>query len=109
LNKAILDKIVDGYTRESGVRGLEKQVAKVVRYAAKSIAMEENYKINPAPKDLVEILGPEKVHRDIYENNHVAGVVTGLAWTSVGGIFFLLSLQFLMEKGNSLLLEIWGR
>ena len=46
LNKAVLDKMVEGYTRESGVRGLEKQVAKAVRYAAKSIAMEENYKIN---------------------------------------------------------------
>lgn len=100
LNKAILDKIVDGYTRESGVRGLEKQVAKVVRYAAKSIAMEENYKINPAPKDLVEILGPEKVHRDIYENNHVAGVVTGLAWTSVGGDILFIESAISDGKGQ---------
>jgi len=72
LNKSVLDKIVEGYTRESGVRGLEKQVAKAVRYVAKSIAMEEPYKKNPVSEDLVEILGPKKVHRDLYENNHVA-------------------------------------
>ena len=100
LNKAILDKMVEGYTRESGVRGLEKQVAKAVRYAAKSIAMEEDYKINPAPEDLVEILGPEKVHRDLYENNHVAGVVTGLAWTSVGGDILFIESAISEGKGQ---------
>ena len=92
LKKAVLEKIVEGYTRESGVRGLEKQVAKAVRYAAKSLAMEEDYTINPDTTDLVTILGPAKVHRDLYENNHVAGVVTGLAWTAVGGdILFIES------------------
>ena len=101
LNKSILDKIVEGYTRESGVRGLEKQVAKVVRYAAKSIAMDQDYKINPTPEDLVEILGPEKVHREIYENNHVAGVVTGLAWTSVGGD--ILFIESAISDGKGLL------
>ena len=101
LNKSILDKMVEGYTRESGVRGLEKQVAKVVRYAAKSIAMDEDYKINPTPEDLVEILGPEKVHREIYENNHVAGVVTGLAWTSVGGD--ILFIESAISDGKGLL------
>jgi ATP-dependent Lon protease len=100
LNKTVLDKMVEGYTRESGVRGLEKQVAKAVRYAAKSIAMEEDYKINPAPDDLVEILGPEKVHRDLYENNHVAGVVTGLAWTSVGGDILFIESAISEGKGQ---------
>ena len=100
LNKAVLDKMVEVYTRESGVRGLEKQVAKAVRYAAKSIAMEEDYKINPAPEDLVEILGPEKVHRDLYENNHVAGVVTGLAWTSVGGDILFIESAISEGKGQ---------
>ena len=100
LNKAVLDKMVEGYTRESGVRGLEKQVAKAVRYAAKSIAMEEDYKINPIPDDLVEILGPEKVHRDLYENNHVAGVVTGLAWTSVGGDILFIESAISEGKGQ---------
>ena len=99
LNKSVLDKIVEGYTRESGVRGLEKQVAKAVRYVAKSIAMEESYKNKPVPEDLVEILGPKKVHRDLYENNHVAGVVTGLAWTSVGGD--ILFIESAISEGKS--------
>ena len=99
LNKSVLDKIVEGYTRESGVRGLEKQVAKAVRYVAKSIAMEESYKNNPVPEDLVEMLGPKKVHRDLYENNHVAGVVTGLAWTSVGGD--ILFIESAISEGKS--------
>ncbi len=100
LNKSVLDKIVDGYTRESGVRGLEKQVANAVRYVAKSIAMEESYKNKPTPEDLVEILGPEKVHRDIYENNYVAGVVTGLAWTSVGGDILFIESAISEGKGQ---------
>ena len=99
LKKSVLDKIVEGYTRESGVRGLEKQVAKAVRYVAKSIAMEESYKNNPVPEDLVEMLGPKKVHRDLYENNHVAGVVTGLAWTSVGGD--ILFIESAISEGKS--------
>ena len=77
----------------------EKQVAKAVRYVAKSIAMEESYKNNPVPEDLVEMLGPKKVHRDLYENNHVAGVVTGLAWTSVGGD--ILFIESAISEGKS--------
>jgi ATP-dependent Lon protease len=100
LNKSVLDKMIDGYTRESGVRGLEKQVAKAVRYVAKSIAMEESYKQNPSPEDLVEILGPEKVQRDLYENNHVAGVVTGLAWTAVGGDILFIESAISEGKGQ---------
>ena len=100
LKKSVLDKIVESYTRESGVRGLEKQVAKAVRYAAKSIAMEEDYKTNPNLADLTTILGPAKVHRDLYENNHVAGVVTGLAWTSVGGDILFIESAISPGKGN---------
>lgn len=100
LKKAVLDKIVESYTRESGVRGLEKQVAKTVRYAAKSIAMEEDYKIDPDLEDLTTILGPAKVNRDLYENNHVAGVVTGLAWTSVGGDILFIESAISKGKGN---------
>ena len=100
LGKMILDKIVEGYTRESGVRGLEKQIAKTVRYAAKSIAMEETYKKNPKPDNLIEILGPEKINRDLYENNHTAGVVTGLAWTSVGGDILFIESAISEGKGQ---------
>jgi len=88
-----LQKIIGGYTRESGVRQLEKQLAKVVRHAAKSIAMEESYEINPDPQKIESILGVPRMERDRYENNDIAGVVTGLAWTSVGGdILFIESI-----------------
>jgi ATP-dependent Lon protease len=100
LTKSVFDIIVEGYTKESGVRGLEKQIAKAVRYVAKSIAMEEYFKKRPAPEDLVNILGPEKVHRDQYENNHVAGVVTGLAWTSVGGDILFIESAISEGKGQ---------
>ena len=100
VNKATLDATIDGYTRESGVRGLDKQVAKMVRYVAKSIAMEESYEENPSPADLATILGPAKVHRDLYENNHTAGVVTGLAWTSVGGDILFIESALSPGKGN---------
>ena len=100
LKKAVLEKIVEGYTRESGVRGLEKQVAKAVRFAAKSLAMEEDYNSSPAIEDLTEILGPVKVNRDLYENNHVAGVVTGLAWTSVGGDILFIESAISKGKGS---------
>jgi ATP-dependent Lon protease len=88
-----LEKIVEGYTRESGVRGLEAKIAQVIRNAAKSIAMEEEYNKKVINEDIVQVLGIPRLERDKYENNDVAGVVTGLAWTSVGGdILFIESL-----------------
>ena len=99
LKKPVLVKIVEQYTRESGVRGLEKQVAKAVRYAAKSVAMEEKYKKTPEVTDITTLLGPPLVHRDEYENNHVAGVVTGLAWTSVGGEILFIEAAISPGKG----------
>jgi ATP-dependent Lon protease len=93
-----LEKIVEGYTRESGVRGLEKQIAKMVRYAAKNIAMEEDYRIKVRNEDIIEVLGSPKLERDKYENNNVAGVVTGLAWTSVGGD--ILFIESILSKGK---------
>lgn len=98
LGKAQLEDIIEGYTRESGVRGLEKQLAKVVRYIAKSIALEEDYNQKVSSDDLIEILGPPKVERSISENNDVAGVVTGLAWTSVGGD--ILFIESILSKGK---------
>ncbi|MBC7641997.1 MAG: endopeptidase La [Flavobacterium sp.] len=93
LGKSQLEKIVTGYTRESGVRGLETKIAQVVRNAAKSVAMDETYNINPSDDDILKILGAARMERDKSENNEVAGVVTGLAWTSVGGdILFIESL-----------------
>ncbi|MFA7445076.1 MAG: endopeptidase La [Flavobacteriaceae bacterium] len=96
-----LEKIVEGYTRESGVRGLEKQIAKVIRSIAKSIAMEEEYQPKITDEKIVEILGAPKLERDKYENNEVAGVVTGLAWTSVGGD--ILFIESILSKGKGTL------
>jgi ATP-dependent Lon protease len=93
IGKKQLEKIVEGYTRESGVRNLEGKIAQVIRNAAKSIAMEEEYNKKVTDEDVVKVLGIPRLERDKYESNDVAGVVTGLAWTSVGGdILFIESL-----------------
>lgn len=99
--KPQLEKIVEGYTRESGVRGLEKQVAKVVRNTAKNIAMELEHNEKLTSEDIVTILGPARMERDKYENNDVAGVVTGLAWTTVGGD--ILFIESILSKGKGAL------
>lgn len=98
IGKKQLEKIVVGYTRESGVRGLEKKIAQVVRHAAKSIAMEEPYNVKVSDADILEVLKSPRMERDKYENNDVAGVVTGLAWTSVGGD--ILFIESLISKGK---------
>ncbi len=100
IGKPQLEKIVEGYTRESGVRGLEKQIAKMVRYAAKNIAMEEEYNVKASNEDIIEVLGAPRLERDKYENNDVAGVVTGLAWTRVGGDILFIESALSKGKGN---------
>ena len=93
IGKKQFEKIVEGYTRESGVRGLETKLAQVIRNIAKSVAMEEEYSKKITDEDIVRILGVPRMERDKSENNEVAGVVTGLAWTAVGGdILFIESL-----------------
>jgi len=101
IGKAQLEKIVEGYTRESGVRGLEKQLAKMVRYAAMKIAMEEEYTKKVTNDIVIEVLGPPRLERDKYENNDVAGVVTGLAWTRVGGD--ILFIESIISRGKGAL------
>jgi ATP-dependent Lon protease len=92
LGKKQLEFVVDGYTRESGVRGMEKMIAKLVRFGAKSIAMEEEYSITMTNEEIRKVLGAPRFDRDRELNNDVAGVVTGLAWTPVGGeILFIES------------------
>jgi ATP-dependent Lon protease len=98
IGKKQLEKIVEGYTRESGVRGLENKIAQVIRNAAKSVAMEEEYNKKLTDADIVKILGVPRLERDKYESNDVAGVVTGLAWTSVGGD--ILFIESLISKGK---------
>ncbi|MAU63944.1 MAG: endopeptidase La [Flavobacteriaceae bacterium] len=99
LNKVSLEKIIEGYTRESGVRGLEKQIAKVIRYVAKSIAMDEKFSKNISVDELEEILGIS-ISKDKYENNDVAGVVIGLAWTQFGGDILFIESTLSSGKGN---------
>lgn len=98
IGKPQLEKIVEGYTRESGVRGLEKQIAKMVRYAAMKIAMEEEYDKKVTNEVILDALGPAKLQRNKYESNDVAGVVTGLAWTRVGGD--ILFIESILSKGK---------
>lgn len=99
--KAQMEKVVEGYTRESGVRGLEKQIAKMVRYAAMKIAMEEEYTKKVTNDIVIDVLGVPRLERDKYENNDVAGVVTGLAWTRVGGD--ILFIESTISKGKGAL------
>ncbi|MEM8508361.1 MAG: endopeptidase La [Bacteroidota bacterium] len=101
IGKPQLEKIVEGYTRESGVRMLEKQLAKMVRYAAKNIATEEAYEVKVTNTKIEAVLGPARLERDKYESNEVAGVVTGLAWTSVGGD--ILFIESILSRGKGTL------
>ena len=99
--KLQFEKIIEGYTRESGVRGLEKQIAKLVRHAAKNIAMDLKYDEKISNSNVIEVLGSPKIERGRYENNNVAGVVTGLAWTHFGGD--ILFIESILSKGKGLL------
>ncbi|MFK8284779.1 endopeptidase La [Capnocytophaga canis] len=101
LGKKEIERVVEGYTRESGVRGLEKQIAKLVRFCAKSVAMEEPYESKLSLEEITKILGPARMERDRYEDNDIAGVVTGLAWTSVGGD--ILFIESALSKGKGTL------
>ena len=99
LSKAILEKIITDYTRESGVRGLEKKMAKIVRNVAKNIAMEEEFAAEISQEKVLKILGPGH-SKDKYQGNEVAGVVTGLAWTSVGGDILFIESSLSKGKGK---------
>lgn len=98
--KKQIEKIVEGYTRESGVRNLEQKIAQVIRNIAKCIAMEEPYNVKITEDDIVTILGTPRMERDKAESNEVAGVVTGLAWTAVGGDILFIESLLSSGKGN---------
>ncbi|QNH64078.1 endopeptidase La [Hymenobacter sp. S2-20-2] len=93
-----LQRVIDDYTRESGVRSLERKLGGVVRNIAKSKAMKEEYPAALEPKDITRILGAAIFDRDQYQDNETAGVVTGLAWTSVGGD--ILFIESLLSRGR---------
>jgi ATP-dependent Lon protease len=81
----VIEKLIEDYTRESGVRSLEKKIASIARRRAKEIVMGENVSPSIEPNHLEDILGPKIFEKDIFQNSEIAGVATGLAWTSVGG------------------------
>ena len=95
--KAIV-KIIEDYTRESGVRNLERKIATVVRNVAKSIAMEEEYDQKITEEAVVRILGSPVFDKEIYQDNHTPGVVTGLAWTQAGGE--ILFVESILSRGK---------
>lgn len=99
INKAALEKVVEEYTSESGVRGLDKKVSKLVRNRARQIAMEEKFETKIDSAELKSILGPGR-GKTKYDNNNVAGVVTGLAWTSVGGTILFIESLITQGKGK---------
>lgn len=100
-SKAILEKIIDDYTRESGVRSLEKKIAKIIRNKVRYIVMNKSFDKKLSAEDLVSIMGKPIFQRDKHIKNDVAGVVTGLAWTVVGGE--ILFVEASLSKGKGLL------
>lgn len=99
VDRTTIEKIIEEYTNESGVRGLDKIIAKIVRNRARQIAMEQEFDPKVKPQDLFEILGAGR-ERTKYDNNDVAGVVTGLAWTAVGGDILFIESSITKGKGK---------
>ncbi len=97
--KKVIEKIIDGYTRESGVRELDKKIAKIIRRIAKKIAFEEPYNKKLTPEDVREYLGVTEYSKERYQGNEFAGVVTGLAWTAVGGEILFVETSLSKGKG----------
>lgn len=106
LSVKTLQSIVENYTRESGVRELDKKIATVMRRVAKKVATEEEYDVKITPESLTEYLGISRFSKEMYQGNDYAGVVTGLAWTSVGGE--ILYIESSLSKGQGARLSITG-
>jgi len=100
LTDKILVQIIREYTRESGVRNLNRQIAGVMRHAAKHVAMEEKYNITIRKDELKDILGPALFSNDIYNEKQAPGVAVGLAWTSVGGEILFIEVSLSPGKGG---------
>ncbi|MNK04766.1 Lon protease 2 [compost metagenome] len=100
LKNSLIEKVIEDYTRESGVRGLEKKIGSLVRGIATKIAMEEAYEPALDNDDVERILGAPIFDKDAYEGNAVAGVVTGLAWTQVGGDILFIEASLSPGKGK---------
>jgi len=100
LENKIIEKVADQYTRESGVRTLDKMISKLIRNVAKSIAMNQKYSPSPSSNEIEKVLGAPKFDRERVSDNSVAGVVTGLAWTSVGGDILFIESSLSRGKGK---------
>ena len=95
-----LELVVEQYTRESGVRGLDKKIAALARSAAKCLAMGEAYTKNMGVEEVQRILGADKMEPETYENNNIPGVVTGLAWSPMGGSVLFVESSLMLGKGG---------
>lgn len=105
INKAAIEHIIEDYTRESGVRGLEKKIGKIFRRLACQKASNGKFDITTVkPSNIVELLGPKEFSRDRYQGNEYAGVVTGLAWTAVGGEILFIETSLSRGKGEKITL-----
>ncbi|MCO6479802.1 MAG: endopeptidase La [Phaeodactylibacter sp.] len=100
LNKGVIRQAIEEYTRESGVRSLNRQVAGVMRNIAKKVAMEEEYNVTVKPEDLKEMLGPPRFTKDLYQEVRVPGVAVGLAWTQTGGDILFVECSLSRGKGK---------
>jgi ATP-dependent Lon protease len=98
IDNKVMEVLIEKYTRESGVRELDKRLAKIIRVTAKNIASETKYDTLLSQSALIEMLGPPKYTRDLYSGNDQAGVVTGLAWTAAGGE--ILFVETSLSKGT---------
>ncbi len=100
LTKPAIREIIDNYTRESGVRGLDKQIAKLCRITAKKIALDEKYDTTLKPEHIREYLGLPTNHHDMQKGNELPGVVTGLAWTEMGGEILFIECSVSEGQGH---------
>jgi ATP-dependent Lon protease len=100
IGKKTLVQLIDEYTRESGVRELDRVLASVMRYVAKSVVTEEAYEVDVKPDDLHKILGPSRYDRNIYTEPSPAGVAIGLAYTTVGGDILFIETNMSKGKGG---------
>ncbi|MDE5418258.1 endopeptidase La [Labilibaculum sp. DW002] len=100
ISKEVISEVIDKYTRESGVRSLDQRLAKIMRRIARKVAMDDKYEVSISVEDLKELLGAKMFSRDKYQGNEFAGVVTGLAWTSVGGEILYVESSLSPGKGK---------
>jgi ATP-dependent Lon protease len=102
-SRGAIVKIIESYTRESGVRNLERKLGAVIRHVAKQVAMEKVHTKNITPDEVVRILGAEEYDKELYDDNKTPGVVTGLAWTQAGGEILFIESSLSRGKGKLIL------